>query len=395
MSYREILASLGIAAVMLVVVFGLVYSAQPEAGGVRLALDAPAPRTGTTPAPVVASVAPQATTPAPAANDSGAEHDLTIVSWGGEYQTAQRIAFFNPFMTETGVELVEAEFNGTLGEVREALEQGRTWDVVDLELADVLSGCDEGLLEPIDWSRVADPADFMPVAVQPCGVGTIVWSFVMGYSPELLPRSPVGWADFWDVEGLPGKRALRKLAMWNLEIALLADGVPTREVYGLLSTPEGVDRAFAKLEQIRPHVVWWESGAAPADMLAAGEVVMATAYNGRLSNARKQGASIGTVWTNVIYTLDYWAILKGTPNIEKAYSFISFASRPERLSVFPRYIPYGPANLKAVPMVDPALAPDLPTTPANLRFAMVSDAGFWNRHGPALERRFKDWVEKE
>ena len=39
----------------------------------------------------------------------------------------------------------------------------------------------------------------------------------------------------------------------------MADGVKPADVYKVLRTPEGVDRAFAKLDQIKPHAVWWTS----------------------------------------------------------------------------------------------------------------------------------------
>ena len=52
----------------------------------------------------------------------------------------------------------------------------------------------------------------------------------------------------------------------------MADGVPAAEVYDALGTPEGVDRAFAKLDTIKDDIVWWEAGAQPPQLLADGEV---------------------------------------------------------------------------------------------------------------------------
>ncbi|HXH03985.1 MAG TPA: ABC transporter substrate-binding protein, partial [Candidatus Competibacteraceae bacterium] len=369
----------------------------------------PAVAVSSTPAAAATASAPQPASagPIPATSTAGtasaagsspapamAEHDLTVVSWGGDYQKAQRLAFFEPFIQSTGTPLVEAEYNGTLDEVKAALKEGKTWDVVDLEFSDILKGCQDGTLERIDWSKIGDTADFMPTAVEDCGVGNIVWAYVMGYNPQKLSRPPVSWADLWDVGSLPGKRGLRKLAQWNLEIALMADGVPTKDVYKVLATPEGVDRAFNKLDQLKKHIVWWEAGAQPPELLASGEVVMSTAYNGRITNAQKQGKDLKILWTNVIYTLDYWGIVKGTPNRDKAHRFIAFASQPESQKEFPKHIPYGPVNVKAISQVEPKLLPDLPTSPTNLRFALASSADFWNKNGARLEARFKEWVAK-
>jgi len=42
---------------------------------------------------------------------------------------------------------------------------------------------------------------------------------------------------------------------------LIADGVEPKDVYKVLGTPAGVDRAFKKLDTIKKNIVWWESGA--------------------------------------------------------------------------------------------------------------------------------------
>ncbi len=418
MTYRQILLSLAIAGLQLLVVVGLVWVSQPRsAEPIAINMRASSSGAASSPTPVAAPPAPTASAPTPAPAPTPVTpaptpiasapapapafpmpampaHDLTIVSWGGTYQDGQRASFFEPFSREAGIPVEEATFNGTLAEVKDAVSNGLTWDVVDLEFADILRGCEEGVFERIDWSRVGSTADFMPAAVETCGVGNVVWAYVAAYAPDRLPRAPVSWADFWDTSAMPGKRGLRNLAQWNLEIALLADGVSTRDVYSVLASPQGVDRAFAKLDQIKPDTVWWAGGAEPMEMIGRGDVVMTTAYNGRVSVARNEGTNVEILWNNVIYTLNYWAIVKGTPNLDAAYQFIAYASRPEPMAMMPDFIPYGLANTKANALVNPALAPELPTTPANLRFAMVSSAEFWNRQGPALEQRFQTWLNQ-
>ena len=47
-----------------------------------------------------------------------------------------------------------------------------------------------------------------------------------------------------------------------LEMALMGDGVPAEEVYDLLGTEAGVQRAFAKLDTIKDHVSVGSRGAA-------------------------------------------------------------------------------------------------------------------------------------
>ena len=140
-------------------------------------------------------------------------------------------------------------------------------------------------------------------------------------------------ADFFDLENFPGKRGLRRGPKPNLEMALMADGVPADYVYIVLSTEEGVDRAFAKLDTIKDSVVWWEAGAQPPQLLADGEVVMTTAYNGRIFNAvAAEGKPFTIVWDGQVYDIDLWAIPKGAPNKDLAMEFMVFSTETEQLA---------------------------------------------------------------
>jgi hypothetical protein len=98
----------------------------------------------------------------------------------------------------------------------------------------------------------------------------------MAYDGDKLKTAPTTWADFWDTKKIPGKRAMRKGARYNLEFALMADGVKPADVYKVLATKDGADRAFKKLTELKPSIQWWEAGAQPPQFLVAGDVVMAT-----------------------------------------------------------------------------------------------------------------------
>src|SRR3546814_19993340 len=74
---------------------------------------------------------------------------------------------------------------------------------------------------------------------------------------------------------------MRKTPKYSLEFALMADGVPADQVYPTLRTPRGVDRAFRKLDEIKPNVVWWSSISQVPDLLGSREVVMSVTSPGR------------------------------------------------------------------------------------------------------------------
>jgi len=321
--------------------------------------------------------------------------DLTVISYGGANKDAQAKAYYAPFQKGTGLKLVSGEYNGEMAKLKAMVDtKSVSWDVLEVESPELVRGCDEGLLERLDYARIGNKADFVPGAAQPCGIGIFVWSTALAYNADKLKTAPAGWKDFWDVKKFPGKRGLRKGAKGTLEIALLADGVAAKDVYPALGTAAGVDRAFKKLDQIKPYLQWWEAGAQPPQYLASGDVVMSSAFNGRIAVARKEGKNLKVVWNGNLYDFDYWSIPKGTPKREQAYQFIAFASKPENQKVYSQNIAYGPSNKRAIPLLDKSELPDLPTAPQNIKDALKINLEFWADHAESLEQRFNAWAAK-
>lgn len=322
-----------------------------------------------------------------------AQSQLTVVNFGGANGNAQKKAFFEPFEKSTGTKIVPVEYNGEQAKIKAMVEAKKvTWDVVEVESPDVSRGCDEGLFERIDWSKVGNKADFIPAAVTDCGVGIFVWSTVLAYNADKLKDPPTNWADFWDLKKYPGKRGMRKGARYNLEFALMADGVKVGDVYKVLATKEGADRAFKKLGDLKPSIQWWEAGAQPPQFLVAGDVAMTTAYNGRIDAAQREGKNLQISWTGGIYDLDYWVIPKGAPTRDLGMKFIAFASSPEAQVEYARNISYGPTNTKALAKLDPKVLSQLPTSPGNSKEALQFNIKFWADQGEELEKRFASWA---
>lgn len=335
---------------------------------------------------------------------ASAEDALTVVSWGGAYTKSQIEAYHKPYTAKTGVTINSADYNGGLAEVKAQVESGNvTWDLVDVELSDAVRGCDEGLLEPIDVAILPPAPDGTPAAkdfiegtLVECAVGEIVWSTVYAYdSTKFSGAKPTTIQDFFDVEKFPGKRGLRKTPRVNLEWALMADGVPASEVYDVLSTSEGVDRAFAKLDTIKEHVLWWEAGAQPPQMLADGEVVMASAYNGRLFNAIvTEKKPFNIVWDAQVWDIDLWVIPKGSKNVKMALDFVKFSTDTQRLADQTKWISYGPVRKSSMPLVAKDMQPHMPTAPDNFKNALQNDFEWWADHNDEMDERFAAWLAK-
>ncbi|MDP2620920.1 MAG: ABC transporter substrate-binding protein [Hyphomicrobiales bacterium] len=324
-----------------------------------------------------------------------AARPLTVVSWGGGYQDAQKAAYFEPFKAASGTDMIDESWDGGIGVLRSKVEGGTDsgWDVVQVESEELQIGCDEGLFVPLDWSKIGDKDAFMDAAVSECGVGAIVYDFVLGWDKDKTSEAPTGWADFFDTAKYPGKRGLRQGPKTTLEIALMGDGVAPAEVYNVLSTPEGVERAFAKLSTIKNDVIWWKSGAQPPQLLASGEVVLTSVYNGRIDAAnRNDKRNFGIQWNGGLFTLDSWVILKTSPNIDAAYKFLAFASEAANQAKLPMEIAYGVTNKAATEMIDPARMADLPNHPDNFANTVQISDKFWIENIDRLTERFNVWA---
>ena len=322
-----------------------------------------------------------------------AQGQLTVINFGGANGKAQQKAYMEPFEKASGTKVQAVEYNGEQAKIKAMVEtKSVSWDVVEVESPDVVRGCDEGLFERLDWSKIGNKADFQPAAVRDCGVGIFVWSTVMAYDGDKLKTGPETWADFWDVKKFPGKRGMRKGARYNLEFALMADGVKPGDVYKVLASKEGADRAFKKLTELKPNIQWWEAGAQPPQFLVAGDVSMSTAYNGRIDAAQREGRNLKISWTGGIYDLDYWTIVKGSPNKDAALKFIAFASTPDAQAEYARNISYGPTNNKALAKLDAKVLSQLPTSPGNSKTALQFNIKFWADAGEELEKRFASWA---
>lgn len=210
--------------------------------------------------------------------------DLTVVGWGGVIQDAFRKAYFVPYEKAGFGTIQEDTTNGGLAKIEAMVATNSTsWDVVQFPKDELFLACEQGLLEDLTALQSNLVGSLLEEATEsPCGIGTLAWSLIIAYDKDKVSSPPEGWSDFFDIEKIPGKRGLRKSARLTLEVALMADGVQPKDVYAELGTEEGFQRALEKLDTIKDHIVWWESGAQPLEWLASGEVVMTSAYSGRV-----------------------------------------------------------------------------------------------------------------
>ena len=320
---------------------------------------------------------------------------LTITSWGGTLQPVQRQVYFEPFARATGIRITEDSWGGELAKLRAMVQSGAiSWDVVGIGTTSMEVACSEGLLEKIDYARFGGAARFLPGSTHECGVPTSGGSAVIAVNADKFTgQQPTTLADFFDVARFPGRRALRAGPRWNLEIALLADGVPLEKLYDVLGTEEGLARALRKLDTIKAHVVWFQQWAEAIQLLADGEVVMTMNGNARVTAAATQDRkNLRIIWDGQGFDYDYWAVLRGARNTENAMRFIAFASSDEPMRAFIERYDYGPTLVSVAGAMPPEMAARMPTAPENMRTAYRLSASFWGDHLDDYTVRFRAWL---
>lgn len=318
---------------------------------------------------------------------------LTVVSFGGAYQDAQRLAYMTPFSAKTGIRIQESEYNGEYGLLRQrAAASTGSWDVVSVESGPCMRGGEEGIFAALP-RRIFEGKDLVIGAKRPYAAGHLVFSTILAYQRDLFPspNTPQSWADFWDTQRFPGKRGLRRNPRGTLEIALLADGVSPERLY-----PLDVNRAFKKLDVLRSQLVFWESGAQPIQLLANKTVAMTSAYNGRVWDAAtKEKLPIAWQFNLGLMEVEFWAVPKNSQNKEAAFDFISLSLDADRQAAFANTIAYGPTNKAALPLVRAEILAAIPSSPDALPNQVPVNAEWWAANESKVSAQWDQWLQKQ
>ncbi len=336
-------------------------------------------KSGQAPAPTVASSMEDSNAPAPVA--------VALRSLPGK-EAALKI-FVKPYADATGTIPVLPGWDGSA----EALKQLIGGKQVDLALVDgptLADLCRSQGVARLDWGNLGRDK-FVPLAAGDCGAGAAIAATVLAWDSDKLPQTP-GWGDFWDVAKYPGRRGLQKTARKNLEIALLADGVSPGDVYRTLRSADGVDRAFRKLDQLKPYVEWWDQPGQPAQFLASGKVLLTSAPAAYLGLGPK--AHVRVQWAGCLDEVASWAVPQGAPHGNAALAVIAIASDAARQAEYAKATGFGPATTAGFALLPAEAKRASPSSPEHLKGGLAVDEGFWLENGAKLEARFTAWLAK-
>jgi putative spermidine/putrescine transport system substrate-binding protein len=313
---------------------------------------------------------------------------IYVNTWGGSWTAAEEAAFFKPFTEQTGIH-VRTVAPVSYAKLKAQVQSGNyEWDITSITQADLLRAEREGLVEPVDWTVVKKEKLF-PNAVYANGLAYCALGTNLAYRKDKFPQGgPKSWADFWDVKKFPGNRSMLNNAVRTVQFALVADGVPVDKVF-----PLDVDRAFRKLDQIKPHIkVWWTQGNQSQQLLRDGEVDMIVMWNARASELQQQGLPVELVWPGATITTTMWGVAKGAPNRKAAWEFLQFAVQPKPQADFANKLYYGPTNPEAFKYISPEVSRQLPTYPENVKVTIKPDTVAEADQTAKIQERFTQWL---
>lgn len=319
---------------------------------------------------------------------------MTVVSFGGAYQDAERQALYTPTAEKLGIQIHEDSLRG-IADVRLQVQGGSpTWDVVELGRQYCMA--DEGsmLFEPLDFSLLPNADDLGDDLKGENWVGgPVYYSYVLAWNKTKYGDNPPHtWADFFDTEKFPGNRALYGQPRFMLELALLADGVAKEDVY-----PIDVDRALDKIRTIKPSVVtFYASHGQSVQLIKDGEVDLLVMTDGRAAAAAKDGADLEFTYNEGIIDAGCLAIPRGAPNKNTAMKVINEFIAPDIQANIPMVFSYGPVNSKAFETgkIPAELARTLNSAPENLKLQLTLRSGWWAKNEAEVQPKWDAMVQE-
>ncbi|WP_240149130.1 extracellular solute-binding protein [Asaia sp. As-1742] len=259
------------------------------------------------------------------------------------------------------------EWDGTLPTLRLAAQTHKpAWLAAMMDNMTLYAACRDGVVQTLPVSTSAAVANNPPAS--PCGIAAGEDSLVLAWDRGRLGDEAPSWSDFWDIARHPGKRALRLDPRGTLEIALMADGVAPGDIYTALASPAGVDRAFRKLDQLRPYLVWWRTPEEASRIMSSGAALMLSTPHDRLADLGDK-ASFAVQWRQSLRQKVSWAIPRNVS--------------PEQAEAVLKML------RDQTPLHDDTQ--DAPQDGRDIHMLAVND-GFWAINYYALQKRFQAWL---
>ena len=250
---------------------------------------------------------------------------------------------------------------------------------------------EDGLLMDLD-PKIVDTSNIPNQSlVGDCYVPAMQYGYVIMYNEEAYPEAPTGWADFFDTQKFPGKRAIagfEDVGPGVFEGALLAEGVAPEDLY-----PLDMDRVYKKLDTIRDNLIYWKTGAESQQMVESGEADMVLLWSGRGYGAVENGAKYKPIWNQSLIVADALAVPKNAKNPDASMALINYYLGAKSQEVMAEMSSYSPVHKDAKPNFSELGLEYLTTDPKIADQMVPTDQGWWAENYDAELERWMTWMQ--
>ena len=274
---------------------------------------------------------------------------LKVYNWG-EYMDPQVLELFEK---ETGISVTYDEYE-TNESMHPIIAKGAAdYDLICPSDYMIQKMSDEGLLEPINWSRIPNAKNiddqYFEFARGYDENNTYSMPYLWGtvgilYNKKMVKGPIDSWGVLWDTR-YQDDILMQKSVRDAFGVALKYLG------YSLNTTDEDqLDEAKQKLlEQKHSGVVQAYVVDEVRDKMIAGEAAMGVIYSGEALTCMEENEDLAYVIPKEGSNLwmDNFAIVKGAKNKENAEKFLNFLCRPEIMKMNFEYITYSVPSSKA------------------------------------------------
>ena len=275
-----------------------------------------------------------------AAGTAAAKGDLFLYNWT-DYTAPDLI---KKFEAETGISVTLDTFDSNETLLAKLQSGGTNYDIVVPSHNFVEILVSEGLLQPINASKLAGYGNLKASFTSPIwdenNTYTVPWqwgttSFTVNTDVfggdintyEILFRPP---------SELQGKIAMFKSQDEVISMALIALGLPLCN-----ENPADMQKVLDLLQSQKPHVKTYNSDGI-LERLISGDVAVHQNWNGYSIRAREENAAMRYAFPKegVIAWADNIAVPVGAPNYDNAIKFIEFLLKPENIAVQSNFAGY-------------------------------------------------------
>lgn len=315
---------------------------------------------------------------------SQAPEELVVVNYGGTFAKYWTQDVIEPFSKQYNAKVTQVTSltMDTVAKLR-AQKGNPQIDVVMMADAGSVIATNEGLLEPLDESRIPNMKELLPQA-RIKGDPYVQFLFtatVLAYNTQKIKTPPTSWEDLWKPE-YKGRVALADTNAccgipFIVTIARLAGG-------GL----DNMDPGFRRIATLKPNVLtFYTSHDQMANLLNQGEAWIGPWVADRAATQHAQGAPIDMVFPKEGAVLfgNGIAIVKGSRKKALAEKYINFVLDARQQKAFDEHAFLAPTNRSV--KLSPAVAKYVPYGDEVLSKLYPLD---WN----VVARNTSAWVER-